>query len=133
MEFILKISDVAKLVLEGESQESAIARVLRNLANSVVTDNAATNCAQGIRNDDGDIVGCWKFATARQFTLYWLSGERQLIDAKPDQSFTDAFRDAGYGTYRGPALDFYAHGNDDKYIWNKSTRTWDLKTPMKIG
>lgn len=58
------------------------------------------------------------------FTLYWLDGTREVIKG---DSIANALRDAGYGGGALRALDFYAEGVDDKYVWSAKERTWRHK------
>lgn len=66
----------------------------------------------------------------QNFTLYWRDGKRNVFAGR---DIADAFRRAGYGGGAIRALDFYATGDDDKYIWNASTKEWDLKIPLVIA
>lgn len=57
------------------------------------------------------------------FTLYWMTGDRQVI-SNNGQNIADAMTLAGYGGGAVRALDFWAQGDDKDYEWNKEARTW---------
>jgi len=61
--------------------------------------------------------------TEKLFTFYWRDGTRQVL---PGGSAHVALTDAGYGNGAIGALDFHAHGDDHKYVWNAKTREWDM-------
>jgi hypothetical protein len=61
----------------------------------------------------------------RQFTLYWLTGDREVIQGSTIES---AFTSAGYSAGASRALDFYAHGDNHEYTWDKDKVTWVEKT-----
>ncbi len=58
------------------------------------------------------------------YTLYWLDGKREIVIG---DSPADAMNKAGYGQGSLKALDFYAQGEDNQYIWNKEKKTWERK------
>ena len=55
------------------------------------------------------------------FTLYWRTGDRQIVKGRDP---AEAMTLAGYSQGAVRALDFYAHGDDHEYIWDKSSREW---------
>jgi hypothetical protein len=64
-----------------------------------------------------------------KFTLYWLDGTRRVVEGKTIEA---ACTKAGYGAGAIKALDFYANGDTDDYVWNAKTHAWDpKKTPME--
>ena len=52
----------------------------------------------------------------------WRNGQRDLVNGP---TVEQAFTNAGFGGGSMAAIDFYAHGDDHKYVWNASTREWD--------
>lgn len=58
------------------------------------------------------------------FTLYWLTGKREVVKGK---DVAQAMTLAGYGGGSVSALDFYAYGNDKEYSWNAGKRNWVKK------
>lgn len=59
----------------------------------------------------------------RVFTLFWLTGDTQLIYG-PDAR--TAMNNAGIGAGAISVLDFYAPGDiADQYTWNSEARRWD--------
>ena len=65
------------------------------------------------------------------FTIYWLSGDREVMKGL---SIEDAFRKAGYGGGAVNAIDCYKEGVDDGYRWDIDAKTWVEKerTVIKI-
>ena len=59
--------------------------------------------------------------TEKTFTLFWLTGLRQLVRG-PD--IARAMTSAGYGAGALRALDFYAPGDCDEYLWDRSAKRW---------
>lgn len=58
-----------------------------------------------------------------QFTFYWLTGKREVLEGdKPHE----ALNNAGYGGGAVRALDFYAKGDDNDYVWDGEKRSWEL-------
>lgn len=69
----------------------------------------------------------------KKFRLYWLDGKTEVIEGN---SIEDAFRRAGYGGGALRALDFYDDGEELKYKWNSTNRTWESipkKTQYQAG
>lgn len=66
------------------------------------------------------------YSDERVFTLYWLTGEAQVV-AGPD--IATAMNNAGIGAGALGALDFYAEGapDPDRY-WNAETHSWRRKS-----
>ena len=57
-----------------------------------------------------------------QWTLYWLTGERQVVEG--DQIHT-AMNNSGIGAGALAALDFYREGAEDHgYRWSSDDRRW---------
>ena len=55
-----------------------------------------------------------------QFTFFWLTGSREVLEGdKPDE----ALNNAGYGGGAVRALDFYAKGDNNDYVWDKEKRS----------
>lgn len=129
MKFILNINGTNDRTKNFEF-DMMVATVLRELADNLVQDNAATGTRHPLVNADGESYGFWMFDDSKKFSLFWLSGERQVIDAEPGMKFEDAFTAAGYGGGAARALDFYSTGDDDSYVFNKDTRSWDKKEPI---
>ncbi len=65
-----------------------------------------------------------------KFTLYWLTGDREIVQGR---SISEAMTLAGYSQGAVGALDFYAAGNDDGYIWNSDERKWKQKAANDQG
>jgi hypothetical protein len=59
---------------------------------------------------------------AKSWTFYWLTGQREVL---PGATAADALNRAGYGAGALSALDFYADGENDGYVWNAPERRWD--------
>lgn len=56
-----------------------------------------------------------------KFTLFWKTGQREVVEGDtPSQAMTLA----GYSNGSLIALDFWAHGDNQEYVWNKETRSW---------
>jgi len=53
--------------------------------------------------------------------MFWRTGQREVLKG---QTMEDALSRAGYGAGAIPALDFYANGNNDNYIWDDALREW---------
>jgi len=64
----------------------------------------------------------------KNFTFYWLTGKREVLKGN-DQA--DALNKAGYGQGAVRALDFWAHGDNNDYVWNAITRNWDMTEEAK--
>ncbi len=62
-----------------------------------------------------------------QFTLYWKTGDRNVVEGR---SIAEAMTLGGYSSGAVRALDFWAHGDDHKYVWNKAARQWTSKPPL---
>jgi len=60
----------------------------------------------------------------RTYTLYWLTGKREVVKGK---DVAQAMTLAGYGGGAVGALDFYASGNDNQYSWDAEKRDWVKK------
>lgn len=59
------------------------------------------------------------------FTIYWLHGQRQVIEAKPGEPIHEAFTRAGYGAGATRAIDFYEEGDVDDYAWDPEQKKWE--------
>lgn len=57
------------------------------------------------------------------FTLYWLTGKRETVEGN---TVEQAMTQAGYGGGSTRALDFWARGDNQDYIWNAETHNWDM-------
>ena len=57
-----------------------------------------------------------------KFTLFWKTGDREVVQGR---SVAEAMTLAGYSNGALAALDFWAHGDNDKYEWNAETRRWE--------
>lgn len=60
----------------------------------------------------------------KTYTLYWLDGKREVIQGR---TIEHAFNKAGIGAGAIPKLDFFTHGEDHKYEWDKEKRDWIRK------
>ena len=49
-----------------------------------------------------------------KYTFYWRNGDRDVFEGDAPE---DALSKAGYGQGAVSALDFYAEGDDNSYIW----------------
>lgn len=67
------------------------------------------------------VLKCPNIHDEKTFTLYWLTGDRELVRGR---DIAEAMTLAGYSGGALRALDFYANGDDDKYIWDARARTW---------
>jgi hypothetical protein len=56
-----------------------------------------------------------------EFTLYWRTGERNVVKG-PDVA--SAMTLSGYGGGAVRALDFWARGDDQDWEWNDEKREW---------
>ena len=56
------------------------------------------------------------------FTFYWRTGDREVF---PGRDPAEALNKAGYSGGAVGALDFYANGDNNEYVWNSETRDWD--------
>ena len=63
-----------------------------------------------------------------KYTFYWLTGKREVLEGNSPE---DALNQAGYGQGALKALDFWAHDNDNGYVWNAKTKTWDTKFRLR--
>ena len=59
----------------------------------------------------------------KMFTLYWLSGHREVVEG---ETIEQAFTLAGYGAGALKALDFFNYGDDHSYTWSKERHSWNL-------
>jgi len=50
----------------------------------------------------------------KTYTFYWLAGDREVFEGSDP---ADALNKAGYSNGAVRALDFYAEGDDDRYVW----------------
>lgn len=65
----------------------------------------------------------------KTYTFFWLTGKREILEgSSPEEALTQA----GYGNGAVRALDFWASGDNQDYIWNPDKRKWDLKPESKI-
>ena len=66
------------------------------------------------------------YSDERVFTLYWLTGEAQVV-AGPD--IATAMNNAGIGAGALGALDFHSEGAPDPdWYWNKDKHSWCRKS-----
>ena len=68
----------------------------------------------------------------KNFTLFWLTGKREVINADVDDGIADAFTKAGYSAGAIKALDFYFDGDNQDYYWDEDLRSWFLTDEVKI-
>lgn len=66
---------------------------------------------------------------ATEFTLYWRTGEREIVKG-PDVA--SAMTLAGYGGGSVRALDFWARGDDRDWQWNAEKREWNNKVRLEL-
>lgn len=59
----------------------------------------------------------------QKFTLYWRTGDRQVVEGCGDTP-ADACNRAGIGGGAIGALDFWARGENTEYEWNAQEREW---------
>ena len=59
------------------------------------------------------------------YTLFWLTGKREVIDKRGDVA--ESMTLAGYSQGAIPALDFWAEGNNNGYVWDGEKREWNPK------
>jgi len=59
-----------------------------------------------------------------KFTFFWLDGKREVLEGADS---ADALNRAGYGAGAVRALDFFAHGDNDNYVWDARTGGWERK------
>jgi hypothetical protein len=59
-----------------------------------------------------------------QYTFYWLTGKREVLEGNTPET---ALNNAGFGQGAVRALDFWAHGDNNDYLWNAETREWNMK------
>ncbi len=60
----------------------------------------------------------------KAFTLFWLSGKREVLYGK---NLNNALTNAGYSQGALKALDFWAYGDNDNYVWNPDLNKWNSK------
>jgi hypothetical protein len=58
-------------------------------------------------------------------TFFWLDGKREVLQGQTPEASLNA---AGYGNGALRALDFWAAGDNQDYLWNPETRSWDMTT-----
>jgi hypothetical protein len=63
----------------------------------------------------------------KKFTLYWKTGQREVVKG---DTIAHAMMLAGYGGGALGALDFFAHGDDDGYVWDSQKHNWVSKNPV---
>lgn len=59
----------------------------------------------------------------KQYTFYWLTGKREVLNGL---DIANALNNAGYSQGALKALDFWAHGDNNDYTWNKDEHRWDM-------
>jgi hypothetical protein len=59
----------------------------------------------------------------KKFTFYWLTGKREVFEGHDS---ANALNNAGYSQGALRALDFWANGDDNDYVWNAENHSWDL-------
>ena len=59
----------------------------------------------------------------KKFTFFWLTGKREVFEGSDT---ANALNNAGYSQGALRALDFWANGDNNDYVWNKTKRNWDL-------
>lgn len=64
----------------------------------------------------------------KKFTFFWLTGKREILEGNSPE---DALNQAGYGQGAVRALDFFAKGDCQDYIWKPSKHTWDWTPECK--
>lgn len=65
----------------------------------------------------------------KKFTLFWLTGEKNVVEGT---DVADAMNKAGYSNGALRALDFYANGDNNDYVWNDEKHSWDLTEEARI-
>jgi hypothetical protein len=60
----------------------------------------------------------------KQFRLYWLGGQTEVIEGK---DYPDACKKAGLGARALSVLDFYTEGSNNDYEYSKTERMWIRK------
>lgn len=110
--------------------DDAVKLILKEVAASIDENNPRTGVVNDITDAHGNTIGAWMFDDKKHFTLFWLSGDRQVIDAEPGMKFEDAATAAGYGGGAMRALDFYAAGDSHDYEYDKKQRQWVSKVPV---
>lgn len=58
-----------------------------------------------------------------KYTFFWLTGKREVLEGN---DIATALNNAGYSQGALRALDFWAHGDNNNYIWNADNSSWDL-------
>ncbi len=58
-----------------------------------------------------------------KYTFYWRTGKREVL---PGDTPEAALNNAGFGQGAVRALDFWAHNDNNNYVWNPETREWDM-------
>jgi hypothetical protein len=57
------------------------------------------------------------------YTFYWRTGKREVLEGNTPET---ALNNAGFGQGAVRALDFWAHDDNNDYVWNAETREWDM-------
>jgi len=60
-----------------------------------------------------------------QFTVYWPNGVREVIRG---WSLANALEHEGYGQSAKLSIQIHREGNDDNYVWNQQTKSWEKKS-----
>jgi hypothetical protein len=63
------------------------------------------------------------------YTLFWLTGKRETVVG---DNVASAMTKAGYSNGAVKALDFYAEGNNNEYLWDGHKRRWEKKRPVVL-
>jgi len=89
-----------------------------------VLDAGDDTAARDVIDDYFEVAGT--YSDERVFTLYWLTGETQVV-AGPD--IATAMNNAGIGAGALGALDFHAEGAPDPdWYWNADKHSWRRKS-----
>ena len=64
-----------------------------------------------------------------KYTFYWLTGKREVLEGNSPE---EALNQAGIGQGAIRVLDFWAHYDNNDYVWNAMTRTWDMTLEAKL-
>lgn len=57
-----------------------------------------------------------------KYTFYWLTGDKEILCGDDP---ADAMNKSGYGGGSVRALDFYATGENNNYVWDSVNRSWE--------
>lgn len=64
----------------------------------------------------------------QQFTLFWRDGARHVIEGS---DIASAMNCSGFGAGALRALDFYASGDNQEYVWDSFLSRWFKLSPQE--